>query len=86
MNKTLIQLADRRNHLIAQTIAQRLVLAQNIEAWRMPLSRADQGLAALRYIKNHPVWIVGGSILLVVLRLGRARKLLTVMAASRPKS
>jgi len=61
MNKKLILLAERRERLIAQAAAQRMVLAQNIEPWRVPLARADQGLAALRYIKNHPAWVVGAS-------------------------
>ena len=39
----------------------------------MPLARADQGLAVLRYIKAHPAWIVGGVALLAALRPGRVR-------------
>lgn len=74
MNKKLIRLAERRERLVAQAAAQRMVLAQNIEPWRMPLARADQGLAALRYIKHHPAWIVGGGVLLVALRPGRVWK------------
>ena len=74
MSKKLIRLAERREHLVAQAAAQRLALAQNIEPWRIPLARADQGLAALRYIKSHPVWIAGGVFLLAALRPGRAGK------------
>ena len=74
MNEKLIRLAERRERLVAQAAAQRMTLAQNIEPWRNPLARADQGLAALRYIKNHPAWIVGGAILLAVLRPGRVGK------------
>jgi len=29
-------------------------------------------LAALRYIKSHPAWIVGGAVLLAIVRPGRA--------------
>lgn len=75
MNKKLRQLAERRERLVAQAAAQRMTLAQNIEPWRLPLARADQGLAALRYIKGHPAWIVGGVVLLLgVLRPGRVGK------------
>ena len=74
MNDKLIRLAERRERLVAQAAAQRMALAQNIEPWRKPLARADQGLAALRYIKSHPAWIVGGGALLAALRLGRAGK------------
>lgn len=74
MNKKLIPLAERRERLIAQAAAQRLALAQNIEPWRVPLARADQGLAALRYIKSHPGWLIGGGLLLAALRPGRVGK------------
>lgn len=70
MNEKLIRLAERRERLVAQAAAQRMALAQNIEPWRTPLARADQGLAALRYIKSHPAWIVGGVVLLAALRPG----------------
>lgn len=74
MNDKLIRLAERRERLVAQAAAQRMTLAQNIEPWRNPLARADQGLAALRYIKSHPAWIVGGVVLLAALRPGRVWK------------
>lgn len=74
MNKKLIRLAERRERLVAQAAAQRMALAQNIEPWRNPLARVDQGLAALRYIKSHPAWIVGGVVLVAALRPGRVGK------------
>ena len=78
MNEKLIRLAERRERLVAQAAAQRMALAQSIEPWRQPLARADQGLAALRYIKGHPAWIVGGVVLLLgVLRPVRVGKWLT---------
>lgn len=74
MNEKLTRLAERRERLIMQAAAQRTVLAQHIEPWRTPLALADQGLDALRFIKNHPVWIVGGGLLLAAVRPGRAGK------------
>ena len=71
MGEKLTRLAERRERLIAQAAAQRMALAQSIEPWRVPLARVDQGLAALRYVRNHPVWIVGGAALLVALRPSR---------------
>ncbi|OIQ88178.1 hypothetical protein GALL_299500 [mine drainage metagenome] len=68
MNDKLQRLAERRERLVAQALAQRVTLAQNIEPWRLPLARADQGLAALRFIKRHPALIAGGSVMLVVLQ------------------
>ncbi len=74
MHNNLIRLAERREHLVAQAAAQRKLLAQNIEPWRKPLTLADQGLRALRFIRSRPAWIVGGAALLAVLRPGRAGK------------
>lgn len=74
MNEKLVRLVERRERLVAQAAAQRMALAQNIEPWRAPLARVDQGLAALRYVKRHPAWIVGGVALLAVLRPGNIGK------------
>lgn len=65
-----MKLAERRRHLVAQASAQRMALAQNMAVWHRPLALADTGLAALRFIKSHPVWIAGGSLLLSSLRPG----------------
>lgn len=74
MNEKPIPLAERRARLIARTEAQRRALAQYIEPWRKPLARADRGLAALRYLKSHPAWIIGGVVLVAALRPGRIGK------------
>lgn len=74
MSDKLIRLAERRERLIAQAAAQRMALAQNIEPWRGPLALADQGFAALRFIKSHPAWILGGAALLAALRPRNAGK------------
>ncbi|MDP4029477.1 MAG: YqjK family protein [Gallionella sp.] len=73
MNEKLIRLAERRKRLVARAAAQRMALAQSIGPWRLPLARVDQGLAALRYVRNHPAWIAGG-VLLAAWRLGRTGK------------
>lgn len=74
MNGKLTRLAERRERLIMRAAAQRMALAQGIEPWRTPLALADRGLDALRFIKNHPVWTAGGSLLLAAVRPGRAGK------------
>ncbi len=74
MNEKLALLAARRERLIRLAAAQRTVLAQSIEPWRIPLARVDQGLAVLRVIKRNPAWIVGGGILLAALRPFRVVK------------
>jgi hypothetical protein len=68
MNDKLVRLAKRRELLVAQAAAQRIILAQNIAPWRAPLALADQGLAVLRFIRRHAVWVAGGGLLLGVLR------------------
>jgi len=71
MKNNAIPLAERRQHLLAQVALQRIALAQGIEPWRMPLAVADQGLNALRYVRRHPVLLVGGLGLLAALWPGR---------------
>lgn len=68
MNDKLISLTERRERLVAQAVAQRMLLAESIEPWRIPLARVDQGLAVLRVIKRHPAWIAGGVVLFAALR------------------
>jgi hypothetical protein len=60
MKLTLHELAQRRETLVAQSTAQRATLAASIEPWRQPLALADHGLAAVRVIARHPVWIAAG--------------------------
>jgi hypothetical protein len=74
MNKKLIRLAERRERLVTRAAEQRVVLAQNIEPYRIPLALADRGMNALRYIRHHPEWIIGGVVLLAALRPGRVGK------------
>lgn len=74
MNSKLTQLAERRDHLVAQAAAQRTALAQNAAPWRAPLALADRGVEALRTIRRHPGLLLGAALLLVALRPGRAGK------------
>jgi len=68
------RLAERRERLVAQAAAQRRALARDMDRWRTPLALADQGLAALRYIRIHPQWLIGSVVLLVALRPRRVGK------------
>lgn len=65
MNKKLLVLAQRRERLVLEAAQQRMQFAQAIEAWRGPLTLADQGLAAISFIKNHPFYVAGISAILV---------------------
>jgi hypothetical protein len=74
MNKALTRLAERRSQLIAQAAAQRTALALDMEPWRGRLALADRGMAALRYVRNHPAVLVGPALLLAALRPRRVGK------------
>jgi YqjK-like protein len=75
MSKKLVNLAKRREHLIAEASAQRLMLTQHIEPLRASLDLADRGLTAVSYVKSHPVWTASAGIALLTLvrpnRVGR---------------
>jgi hypothetical protein len=60
--------------LVAQAAAQRIALAQNMEPWRARLALADRGVAAVRYVRRHPVLLVGAALVLVALRPRHAVK------------
>ena len=77
MNQKKARLAERREHLIAEAAVQRAALGRNMEPLRAPLAKADRGLAALRYIRQHPVWLVGGVAAVAALRRFRTGKWLT---------
>ena len=73
MSEELCTLTVRRQHLVAEATTQRLFLAQNIEIWRAPLAKVDRGLAAVCYMKNHPIWIASTGLgLLTVVGSNRA--------------
>jgi len=74
MSEKSARLADQRERLVALAAAQRTALAHNIEPWRIPLARVDQGLAALRVIKRNPAWIVVSGVLLAALLRGNSMK------------
>lgn len=78
MSKKLQQLAQRRAYLIQQVESQRDAMSQEAEPWRAVLATADEGIAAVRYLKDHPMWLVGASgVILAVIGPGRALKLVS---------
>jgi hypothetical protein len=74
MNKKLARLAERRHQLVAQAAAQRTALARDLAPWRSRLALVDQGIAAVRYVRGHPVLMGGIALLLAALRPGRVTK------------
>lgn len=75
MNKKLLKLAQRRERLVSEAEAQRMQLVQTVDILRPALAMADKGLAAIRYIKAHPLLMAGGgAVLMKVLRPSRIGK------------
>jgi YqjK-like protein len=75
MSEKLRNLAERREHLVSQAAEQRLLLAQNVETWRAPIALVDRGLAAVSYIKRHPISAVSASLgLFIVMRSSSTTK------------
>ena len=71
MNEKLLKLAQLREHLVSEAAKQRLQLAQAVETWSEPLALAEQGLAAISFIKKDPILMAASSAVLV--RLVRKR-------------
>lgn len=82
MSKKLLQIAEQRKRLIAEAAAQRATIADNIGAWRKPFFLADKGLQAMRYMKSHPAWLIGGGVALIMLKPRRVMKWLKLGWAS----
>jgi len=74
MKKKLALLDERRKQLIEQAAEQRIELAQNFEPFRTSIALIDTGMVAVKYVKQHPVLMVGGAALLGLLRPTRLGK------------
>ena len=68
MNAELIRIAERKASLVAKIGRQLTELAQATTPWHETLALVDKGLLAVRYLKCHPVLLVGLAIVSVVLR------------------
>ena len=74
MNEQLIKLAERRATLIARAENQRDTLARASLPLQAPLEMVDRGVAGIRYLRNHPEWLAGSAVLMLVLRPRRIVK------------
>ena len=68
MNAKLIQLAERRTILVARAATQRVELSQILAPCRGPLAVVDEGLVAVRYIRDHAALLVGAAAFVAPLR------------------
>lgn len=70
MNEKMLAVMQRRGELLAKIASQREQVQQVGARWQAPLALADQGLAALRFIRARPVLVAGVAALLVWRRRG----------------
>lgn len=74
MNKKLAQLQERRQKLVIEAAEQRIELTQNFAPLHHSLAMAETALAAVRYVKKHPVLMLFGTTLIALLRPTRLGK------------
>lgn len=70
MNKQMREVMRRRGELLASIAAQREQVAQIGTRWQTPLALADQGLAAVHFLRSRPVLIAGMAALLMIRKRG----------------
>jgi|SRR5262252_8523264 hypothetical protein len=58
MKQRLTEIHARRQRLIAKAAAERRAIALSIDAWRKPLGAAERMLAAVHYVRAHPIALV----------------------------
>jgi len=68
----LSEIRARRAHLMARAAVERERISVQLHAWEAPLVLVDKSIAAARYVRRNPQWIVAAVVLLVVLRPRRA--------------
>ncbi|MFZ2541169.1 MAG: YqjK-like family protein [Gallionella sp.] len=72
MNEKMSKLMQRRIELLVRIAAQREQMSEIEADWRAPLALADQGVAAVRFLRCHPLLVAGVVAFLVVRRRGVA--------------
>lgn len=70
MNKQMLEIMQRRGELSARIASQREQLAEIGTHWQAPLALADQGLAAMRFLRSNPVIVAGVAALFMIRRRG----------------
>lgn len=68
MKQRMAELASRRLVLLAEIESQRIEVAEIAEQWRAPLLLLDSGLSAVRFVRNHPGWLAGSALALLIWR------------------
>jgi hypothetical protein len=63
----LIEIAHRKERLIATAAQQRAVIADAFRSWQKPIDVIDRGVVATRYLKAHPLLVAVSIIVVAVL-------------------
>lgn len=64
----MIELARRKERLIARTARERAAIGAAIRVWEKPLGLADRALSAARYLRAHPLVLAALLAVAVALR------------------
>lgn len=72
MNEKTFELMQSRGELLARIAAQREQMTEIGTHWRIPLSLADQGVAAVHFLRCHPLLVAGVEAFFVIRRRGVA--------------
>lgn len=68
MKNRLIDIANRRTALLERINAQRTEVAAISQQWKKPMEMAELGFKAVRFVRSHPGWVIGGVTALMVWR------------------
>ena len=74
-NDKLSELTQRRSELLARIALQREQMTEIKTEWDAPLAVADQGVAAVHFLRRHPL-LVAGTMAFVVIRRHRVAGLM----------
>ncbi|HUV98837.1 MAG TPA: YqjK-like family protein [Gallionella sp.] len=68
MNERLIELGQRRSELLARIARQREQLADVAAEWDARLAMADHGVAAVLFLRRHPLLVAGVTAVILMRR------------------
>ena len=71
MNR-LSRIRAKRAQLLARAAVQRERISVQLQAWKTPLALVDKSIAAVRYLRRHPQWIVATALLIAIMRPRRS--------------
>ena len=66
------EIRAKRAQLLARAAVERERISVQLLAWVAPLALVDGSLAAARYFRRHPQWLIAAAVVLVTLRPRRA--------------